>query len=256
MVHLPELKRDGTSLHQSLKYAICEALDTGLYLHGEKMPSENTIASHYGLSRHVVRQALERLVAEGRLRVSQGAGYFVNDQRFAIELPFFAQFTETMRKADAQSTVVLLSREYVSASPRVAKSLGIRSGSRVMRLVRAGMVGPEAVAILEGYYPRNASKLLEDADLDHGVYAVLESHGVRPTSGENLLSVSFADATLAAQMGVPEGGAIVEVVSTAIDSSGAPVEYVRAAYRADRFAFHYIALASDDQPTANSIRGR
>ena len=248
------MKRDGTSLHHSLKYAVCEALDAGVYVHGERIPSENTLASHYGVSRHVVRQALDRLVAEGRLRALQGAGYFVNDRRIVVQLPSFAHFTETMRLADKEARVELLSRELVSAPTKVEKLLKLRSSRQLVRIVRAGYIGSEPVAILEGYYTPRAGKVLLEANLDQGVYAVLEHHEIRPTVGENLLSVAYADGVDATRLGVPDGSAIVEVTSIALDEREKPIEYVRAAYRADRFAFRYSTRAPEVESTVKTRR--
>lgn len=196
------------------------------------------------MSRHVVRQALERLVAEGRLKPRQGAGYFVNDRRVHVTLPSFARFTDLLRSADPQATVETVERSYVEAPPLVCAELGVTSRKKLLRIVRVGMIDSEPAAVLEGFYASHAAKYLSDGDLGDGVYALLSKQGLLPVSGENQLRVSFAEGEQATRLRVPSGSAVMEVASTARDSHGQPIEFVRSVYRADRFVFQYHSLST------------
>ena len=55
-------------------------LDTGLWRAGEKLPTEKALAESYGVSRPILREALARLKADGRIESRQGAGAFVADR--------------------------------------------------------------------------------------------------------------------------------------------------------------------------------
>lgn len=46
---------------------------------GDRLPGEHALAERFGVSRPVVRQALARLRAEGRVTAARGAGHFVSD---------------------------------------------------------------------------------------------------------------------------------------------------------------------------------
>ena len=48
----------------------------GVIQPGEKLPSENTLISDFGVSRTVVRAALTRLQAEGLVETERGRGSF------------------------------------------------------------------------------------------------------------------------------------------------------------------------------------
>jgi GntR family transcriptional regulator, transcriptional repressor for pyruvate dehydrogenase complex len=54
-----------------------EGIANGTYATGSRLPSEQELADGYGVSRTVVREAVARLSAGGRLESRQGAGVFV-----------------------------------------------------------------------------------------------------------------------------------------------------------------------------------
>src|SRR5689334_15191768 len=72
---LVELDRDsGVPLHQQLESGIRTRIRAGLLRAGTVMPSTRALAHDLGLSRGVVVEAYQQLVAEGYL-VSRGGGY-------------------------------------------------------------------------------------------------------------------------------------------------------------------------------------
>jgi GntR family transcriptional regulator len=63
---------------------------------GDRLPTEAEISATYSVSRATVRQALTRLVAEGRVGRIQGLGSFVARPR-PTHQPLLTSFTENMR---------------------------------------------------------------------------------------------------------------------------------------------------------------
>lgn len=68
-------------LYLQLKDLFVEKIDSGEWQENAKIPDELTLASQYRLSRSTVRQALLKLVDEGRLTRKQGKGTFVNEKK-------------------------------------------------------------------------------------------------------------------------------------------------------------------------------
>lgn len=60
----------------------------GLFLPGDKLPSEARLTERFGVSRTVVREAIAGLRADGRVAPRQGAGVFVLEQPDAPMPPF------------------------------------------------------------------------------------------------------------------------------------------------------------------------
>lgn len=55
-----------------------EAIEGGVYGHGQRLPAERTLATHYGASRTTIREALAQLEIEGLVMRKVGSGTFVN----------------------------------------------------------------------------------------------------------------------------------------------------------------------------------
>ena len=56
---------------------LSQAIDTGRLPAGERLPTEQQLASEFGVSRSVVREAVSRLKSEGLIDVKHGIGAFV-----------------------------------------------------------------------------------------------------------------------------------------------------------------------------------
>jgi GntR family transcriptional regulator of arabinose operon len=72
------IKEPDTPKYIRLKEFIKTGIQQGELKPGEKIPSENELASRFGISRHTVRQALGEMVNEGWLSRIQGSGTFVS----------------------------------------------------------------------------------------------------------------------------------------------------------------------------------
>lgn len=70
--------KSGGRLEDLVFTKLLEAIRTGGFKLGEKLPSENDLATDYGVSRPVIRAALARLREDGLIVSRQGAGSFVS----------------------------------------------------------------------------------------------------------------------------------------------------------------------------------
>ncbi|MDP4023522.1 FCD domain-containing protein [Methylobacterium sp. NEAU 140] len=68
--------------------AILSGIGDGTYAANARLPSENDLATRFGVSRPVVRAALDRLRQEGAIVSRQGAGSFVKPREAAPALGF------------------------------------------------------------------------------------------------------------------------------------------------------------------------
>lgn len=70
--------RVGVRLEEYVFSKLLDAIRSGVYSLGDRLPSEMNLAQEYGVSRPVLRGALARLREEGLIVSRQGAGSFVS----------------------------------------------------------------------------------------------------------------------------------------------------------------------------------
>ncbi|SAI67232.1 GntR family transcriptional regulator [Bordetella ansorpii] len=73
--------------------ALLALLGTDEFAAGMRLPAENALAERFGVSRPVLRQALARLRAEGRIQSRKGSGHFVDQPRPQASMVSFGQLT-------------------------------------------------------------------------------------------------------------------------------------------------------------------
>jgi len=227
-------------LHLQLRGALERAVDESGLAHGQRIWSESQLMRHYGVSRHVVRQALNQLVLEGRLSVRKGAGYFVNRRRMVADLRSVATATGTAVGAGWLETELLDAALGPTLDAEEADLVPHRKRPRVHRVRMVGRVDGEPVALLSAAFPAALARMLSRrAVAGQGVLAALAAHGNRPRRAELRMEVTFASAADSGLLEVAEGAPLVLVRSRECGEDGELVAVTRQLYRCDRFEFAY-----------------
>lgn len=241
-------------LYLQLSRELQNQIANGELAPGEQLPSESRLCGHYNVSRHVVRQALSRLVAEGQVEARHGSGYFVNRPRVRHRLPALTSFSTEAARAGGTVGYAVLRQALVSASPRVAKILCEPGDDRVVYVERIASLNGEAVALLRTWFPiRYSDTLLSTSLDDRSITALLqESHGEHPEVAESVLSVEYATSEQARSLSVREGSALLTLETTARGEDGRAVEFSISAYRGDRFEFTLGERRAPDGATSSA----
>jgi DNA-binding LacI/PurR family transcriptional regulator len=74
--------QSGRPLYESVKDALCHAIDDGVFVPGDQMPSTKQVSEQLGVSLVTAHRALQELVLCGVLERSQGRGTFVHERYF------------------------------------------------------------------------------------------------------------------------------------------------------------------------------
>lgn len=232
-------RRSGApALHRQLTRELRGRISAGEFAPGDRLPSEYALAAGYGVSRHVVRQALSQLVAQGQLQARHGAGYFVNGRRLRRDLPSLTSFTKSMAQLGSVRTKVVR-QELVAAGAAIASGLDEPFDDRAVCVERVGYLNDEPVALLTGYFPLPLGAVLLDRDLENrSVYELLEEEtGTVAERAEAIVSVAFASYEEASLLDVPEGSALLCLQDSTWSTEDTLMELSRGRYRSDRFEF-------------------
>ena len=213
---------------------------------GSPIPSERDLAERYGLSRMTVRQAINALVADGRLERRLGRGTFVAQPKMDVQIRLVG-FTEDMRRRGMTASSRTLSFERINASIALAGHLEIDSGDPVVRLVRLRYADDIPMAIERTHIPERLVPGLLERGVPESLYRTLaDEYGIVLTWGEQQIEAATTAAEDAPLLGIRSDG-VVLVMARRSFADDVQVEYATSAYRGDRYQL-WVPLAQASRP--------
>lgn len=204
----------------------------------DRFPTDHELVEQYEVSRHTVREAVRRLLAEGVLRRERGRGSFVDPD--AVEQPLGALYS-LFRTVEAQG---LAQRSEVLAletrrEADIAATLGEAADADLVFLARVRHAGDEPLAVDRVWLPASLAAPLLEADFTHtALYDELAVRcGVRLVGGTERIQPAHPP--------TPEDAAHLAVTSTTpvftVDRTGRTADRVverrHTIIRGDRYVF-------------------
>lgn len=218
-----------------LRVAIVQGL-----LPGDMLPSEWELMSKYGVSRGIIRDALDLLRGEGLIDRLQGAGTFVvSPERQIIEIEQLGAMVRNIDDGDARVRWDLLVFETTAAPPLVAERLRLEEGAEVVYAERRQTLDGEPVMLRSSWLTRDIGDILwtDPAAARRSLDDLIEKALGHPVARADLrIEATLVDSSTAAALTLPEGAPLVLLERLMYDVLGRPIEYGHARIRADRFA--------------------
>src|SRR6266487_843806 len=113
-------------LHHQIKVAVLQGVEQGWLPPGAQLPRERELAEALGVSLAPVRQAMADLTKEGYVDRTRGKGTFVRDRKLVEKIQILGSFHDSVRRQGLNSTVQVLSSEFVTPPHEVATALALR----------------------------------------------------------------------------------------------------------------------------------
>jgi DNA-binding GntR family transcriptional regulator len=217
---------------------IAEAVASGVYAPGEKLPSERRMCEDLGVSRLTLRRALKSLVDDELLQSAAGRGWFVAGGPVGEPANVLLSFTDLGRERGFAARSQVLHREIRGADLDEAEALGVAPGSELFDLRRLRLLDDVAIAIDHSLVPLTLAPQLADIDFaDSSLYAVLRENDAEPVRCTASVQAVAADDEQAALLYVDPGGPLLQFSQVAVDRGGRPVDLSVVHYRGDRYRF-------------------
>ena len=225
---------DNSPLYLQLARKLEHGIRTGTYRVDQALPSERMLVESQGVSRITARKAIDVLVAQGLVLRRHGSGNFIAPR---IEQPLskLASFSEELRQRGYAPSSLWIARATGVSSAGEREALGLARGARVARLERLRLADGVPIALERSVLPLAALPLPQA--LDGSLYAHLAQIDQAPVRAVQHIRAQNADATMAAQLQLAPGAALLWVTRTAYLVSGAAVEYTQSYCRSDYYDF-------------------
>jgi GntR family transcriptional regulator len=216
-------------LYAQVRSAIEGRLKAGEWEPGERIPGETELCQEYGVSRPVVRQALQEMAAEGLILRRKGMGTFVAEPKVISRglVHSLTGFYQDMEHKGITIETKVLEQSLQPAGERLAARLGLEELAPVIKITRLRSVAGQPVVLVSSYLPYAVCPGLIRADLrSQSLYAYLEEEcGLRIAAGRRQIEAVLATEDEARALHIDRGAPLLRLESVSYLADGRPMEY-------------------------------
>jgi len=207
---------------------------------GDQIPGEFELCMTYGISRTVVRQALQELELNGWIVRRKGKGTFIAESKINESLAQkLTGFYQDMKERGLDQITRVLHQQVIPASEKVAQYLEIPLDTTVIDIKRLRFINNEPIILVTTYIPANLCPQLAKTDLtNRSLYECLEQEfGLSIARGRRFIEAVAANEEEAKLLQVERGAPLILLDSISYLENGTPLEYFHALHRGDRSRF-------------------
>lgn len=252
--------------YQQIADGLRARIAAGALIPGQKLPSETELMRSFGASRPTVRNALDVLKNEGRVRARRGVGVFVPGGDTTPQTVRYVRrsdrFLRTHRAAGRSALQVegeeqrlqfdqrVVALERVPARADVAQHLRLAPRTRVFARRRLLRVRPgdaveaafQPMELADSYYPLDvvdAVPVLREIDTGPGgAYARLEDHGYQLSDFHERVGFRMPTPHEVRRLRLRPGVPVIDIARVAY-SGEQPVEYFVGVMAGNRCGLEY-----------------
>lgn len=228
-----------TARHEEIADELRRAIDREVYTVGSRLPSESELATHYGVSRGTVRQAVASLTAEGLIGSRQGARRVVLASRRSQSFEELRSFAQWARAMGREATGHVVTQEYRPATQEDTVRLQLPAGTRVLHVLRVRGLDGEPVLLERTVYADWIAPAVEaiEPDCASVTQRLYDDTGLVFAYGEHIIDAVACGAQDAELLGVRRTSPLLRVRRVTTTREGRPVEWSDDRYRPDAVSF-------------------
>jgi GntR family transcriptional regulator len=242
-------RRSPIPYYYQLQEILKEEIERAAWRPGELLPSEAELERRFGVSRTVIRKALDVLQSDGQIVRVKGKGSIVAEPKFRWEATASAGDWQRGDPAPRVSVGRLVDQRRIIAGGRVGRLLGVKDEATVFELTYTQEVDHRAVALSQMYLRTQASPALADLAVrdvpppllaDGGGDALTqlaERYGVVAAISQVTVEMTAVNDFEADLLAVGRASPAFLLSALDLDQQDAPVAFTRSVVRADQVRF-------------------
>ncbi|MGD9478390.1 GntR family transcriptional regulator [Shinella sp. G-2] len=241
---MEEPLRDSRTIAVQLRDRIADLIrDEGLRP-GDRLPTEAQLTQRFKISRPALREALKLLEQDDVINVEHGRGRFVSAlTAVQVDRPItvFESVTDMVRHYGYSTVNKVVSISEETPDTRVAESLRLAPGDRVIRIERIRLHQDEPILYCIDYMPRSLiAGRLYDIDWSGSLMQLMEEYGNRPRMSAASVSAVMLPVEVVERHGLKDFGPALLITETCFNAAGAPVNYALDYHRGSHFSFSMV----------------
>jgi GntR family transcriptional regulator len=211
---------------------------------GQTFYSEGALARELQISKMPVRQAFQKLRAEGLMLTKRGKEPVIGRGPVVWNFQELHGFSEEMRRRGLVPSAKLLSLELQYAGPEIAAALRTGPSEQVYKMRRLRFVNQEPVAVVTSHLPARIFPEFDKQDLGgQSLYYIFEHIYQRKLlRSEQIIGAVNAGHEEAQMLQTAVGSALLLIKETAFDVQETALEYATSVLRADRYTASVVSV--------------
>jgi GntR family transcriptional regulator len=233
----PFYKVEGVARYMQIREALRDEILSERLLPGEKLPSEDELATQFGVSRMTVRQGVSDLLEEGILYRKQGVGTFVAQPQVSQDHSRLTNFFESSTANHVQASLRVLMSEIKPVKLKIARALDLKEGELTIRIKTLQLIDGIPMTVHDAYVPYKLFPHLLKENLEtHPIWDYMSQSGYPVRRAVQKMEAREADEKLAGLLGVEAGAPTLYKERTVYTNDGTPVEFTYCYNRGDRYS--------------------
>lgn len=228
--------RDSEPIWRQIAAELEGEIDHGVYGPGDRLPTEAALAQRFAVNRHTLRRAMSHLQEQGKVRIEQGRGTFVQNDLIDYAIGARTRFSQNVSSANRLPSKTLLRAEQVRADPAVARNLGIRKGAPVILIESVSEVDGKPIGVSTAYFPAKRFDGMIPAFRETlSITEALKACGVADYKRfSTRVTATMPGRQLAAHLQQPPTRPVLQTESINVDLDGRAIEYGITFFASDR----------------------
>ena len=231
---------EGVPLYVKIRESLHEKITSGELERGQKIPSEDELATQYGVSRMTVRQGISDLIDKGLLYRRHGVGTFVTLPHIERDHSRLTNFFENSNLKGINTKVSILDLEVIPSTSMIAQPLMLEASDLVIHIKTLREADNILVTLHDSYlphrlFPELVQEDIHNIDVEH-LWAEFEKYGFPVKRAVQKLEARLADPELANVMHTNVGSPILFKERTVFAEDGTPVEFTYCYNRGDMYS--------------------
>lgn len=145
------------------------------YKPGDLLPSENTLATTYNVSRETIRKALVLLLESGYIQKQQGKGSIVLDvKRFNFPVSGLTSYKEIQDTQHIKGKTILTKNERQLMPQHIIQQFNLPADTQVHYIERQRQVNGESVILDKDYLLTSIIPEMPDKEAENSLYNYIE----------------------------------------------------------------------------------
>ncbi|MCK1799085.1 GntR family transcriptional regulator [Streptomyces sp. XM4193] len=204
-----------------------------------RLPTEESLAEHYGVSVLTMRQALKELETEGLISRHRRRGTFIEPDARRERTVRLLGSVDTIVAQQSGEDTTLLDHRSAPVPPELTAHFPGLTEVTVYRRLRRDRIGGEPTNWAENLIPPAVAAAVDPAALARMPMTKLlrDEVGIRISRITDTVEARLADPRTAELLEVPLLSPILHYTGVTYDETGSVVDVARIHYRGDRFSF-------------------